>query len=68
MVLPDGRGPELVERLLERKPGLRIVLSSGYSDARSDWRAIQERGYPYIQKPYALSDLLRAVSEVLKKP
>lgn len=44
VVLPDGRGPELVKRLLKCKPGIRVLLSSGYPDEKSDWRAIQGSG------------------------
>ncbi len=67
VVLPDGRGPQLLERLLERKPRIRALFTSGYSDEESDWGAIQEKGLPYLQKPYLLSDLLKAVSEAKMK-
>ncbi len=67
VVLPDGRGPELVEQLLERRPGINVLFTSGYNDERSDLGAIQEKGIPVLQKPYLLSDLLRAVNEVMKK-
>jgi CheY-like chemotaxis protein len=31
VVLPDGRAEELVDRLLAPRPGLKVVLSSGYA-------------------------------------
>ena len=31
-----------------------------------DWRAIQDSGYPYVQKPYSLSDLLEAMKVALE--
>jgi DNA-binding NtrC family response regulator len=66
-VLTDGRWPELVERFLERRSGIRVLFTSGYSGEKPDWSAIQETGVPVLQKPYLLSDLLRAVSEAMKK-
>ena len=65
VVLPDGSGPELVEQLLSRKPELRVLLSSGYTDERSEWEEILEKGFRYLQKPYILPDLLRTIREVL---
>ncbi len=66
VVLPDGRGPELVKGLLEHRPGIRVLFTSGYSAGDSDGRALLEGEYPYLQKPYQLSDLLKAVHEALK--
>ncbi|MBM4325221.1 MAG: response regulator [Deltaproteobacteria bacterium] len=67
VVLPDKSGIDLVEELLSRKPGLKILLTSGYTDQKSQWSVIKEKGYCFIQKPYNLNDLLRVVREVLDK-
>lgn len=67
VVLPDIRGPKLVEQLLKQKPGIRILFTSGYSDEKSDWQTIQQLGYPYIQKPFTSYDMLKAVKEALEK-
>ncbi len=67
VVLPDGRGPKLVEWLLKRKPGIHVLFTSGYSREKSNWRAIQEGGYQFLPKPYLLPDLLKSLREVLKK-
>jgi len=65
MVLPDGPGLGLVDRLLARQEGLGILLSSGYLDDRSQFVAAQERGFHLVQKPYTASTLLQAVHEAL---
>ncbi len=67
VILPDGRGPKLVDKFVAARPGLRILMTSGYSDQKSDWQTIRERGYNFLQKPYSLSDLLNAVKEILKQ-
>jgi PAS domain S-box-containing protein len=68
VVLPDGNGLELVEQLLEKQPGLRVLMASGYTDERSRWPTIQARGLRFIPKPYPVAMLLRTVHEVIMAP
>jgi signal transduction histidine kinase len=65
VVLPDTNGIDLVEQLLKINPKCKVLFSSGYTDQKSRWKIIQELGYPYLQKPYALNKLLKAVSDSL---
>ncbi|MFH1927889.1 MAG: response regulator, partial [Chloroflexota bacterium] len=65
LVLTDGSGLKLAQRLLDLRPDTSVIFTSGYSAEKTDWRVIQEEGYPFLQKPYSLSDLLGVVSEVL---
>jgi len=67
VILPDERGPRLANQFLKIKPGIKILFASGYTDDKSDWRAIREGGHLFLQKPYSLSDLLKGVRETLKK-
>jgi two-component system, cell cycle sensor histidine kinase and response regulator CckA len=67
VVLPDKNGIELVETLQKMKKGIRILLSSGYTDHKSQWPLIQEKGYRFLQKPYTLTELLTVLREVLAK-
>jgi len=67
VVLPDGSGLHLVDELLSRKPTLKVLLSSGYTDDKSRWAIIREKGFPFLQKPYSLIDLLRVVQAVIQQ-
>ena len=67
VVLPVKSGLQLVEQLLSRTPELKVLLTSGYTDQKSQWPVIREKGYRFIQKPYGLTDLLRAVREVIEQ-
>jgi len=67
VVLPEKSGIQLVEQLLSRTPELKVLLTSGYTDQKSQWSVIREKGYRFIQKPYALTDLLRVVREVIEQ-
>ncbi|MHC1568084.1 MAG: response regulator, partial [Candidatus Syntropharchaeia archaeon] len=66
VVLPDGSGIQLAEEFLSKKPGLSVILSSGYTDHKSQWSLIREKGYPFLQKPYTLRDLLKAVKDAVQ--
>ena len=66
IVLPDKGGLQLVDELLSHKPDLRVLLSSGYSNEKSQWQAVRESGFRFLQKPYDLPDFLRAIREVLE--
>ncbi|MDA8165002.1 MAG: ATP-binding protein, partial [Desulfobacteraceae bacterium] len=65
VVLPDQSGVDLVLELRRRKPGLKVLLSSGYIDDKSRLGVIHQQGLPFLAKPYAVSGLLQTVREVL---
>jgi len=67
IVLPDGNGVELVERLVSEKPELRVLLASGYAEEIANWQTLEVKGYAFLQKPYAVSELLRGVRELLDR-
>ncbi len=59
MVMPDGMsGRVLSERLLEEKPTLRVVFTSGYTMGTGDDLRLAE-GVNYLPKPYEPGQLLR---------
>ncbi|MBN1781162.1 response regulator [bacterium] len=61
--LPDLTGIELVDQLIEKKKDLKILLCSGYTDEKSRWPIIRERGFRFLQKPYGFSELMEVMSE-----
>ncbi len=64
MVMPDGiSGRELAEQLKGRKPGLKVIYTSGYSSEvmGQDLGA----GVRFLQKPYPPPQLAQAVRECL---
>lgn len=67
MVLHDKTGIELIEALMERKPGMKALFSSGYMDIEKQWPVLCQRGFNFIQKPYEPPDLLRAIEAALNE-
>jgi PAS domain S-box-containing protein len=61
IVLPGMSGIDLVEGLLKRMPGLKVLLASGYTDQKSEWSQILDKGIPFLPKPYDVAQLLRHV-------
>jgi two-component system cell cycle sensor histidine kinase/response regulator CckA len=65
MVMPGLSGGETFDRLREIDPGIRVLLSSGYS-IDSQAREIIARGCEgFIQKPYDLKGLSRKLRAVI---
>lgn len=65
VVLPDRDGLQLADLCLAQAPWLPVLLTSGYTDYRSQWMLIRERGFRFLQKPFGLAELLPAVHEAL---
>ena len=67
VVLNDVSGIELAESLKAGKPDLNVMLSSGYTDHKSEIKTIAEKGYKLLQKPYSVDELLQSVKEIIIK-
>lgn len=67
VVLPDETGLSMIENLLKIKPDLKVLLTSGYTDTKSQWKMIQKWKFPFLQKPFTLVDLLQTVKQALER-
>lgn len=65
VVLPDTNGVQLIEKMQSIQPEIPFLLCSGYSNEKSRWSVINEKKYPFIQKPYSQYDLLNKIKEIL---
>jgi len=63
VVMPDGGGLEMAQRILEFDPKAKILFMSGYSDAVLEVQA--RNRFPFIRKPFLPDDLIRRIREVL---
>ena len=66
VVLPDGSGLDLARLVRELKPDLPIVLASGYTGEKSRVEEIVADGFHFLQKPYRVAELQRAIVRGLK--
>lgn len=68
MVMPEGvSGSELAERLRRKKPDLRVIYSSGYSQEIAGHDLTLENGFDFLQKPYHPMKLAELVRESLDR-
>lgn len=65
VVLPGLSGVELAEYMNEHFPDIKILLSSGYADEKSQLETIEKKGYPFVQKPYTAGVILRIIKDIL---
>jgi CheY-like chemotaxis protein len=65
MVMPQMSGAELFSHMKEINPGVRVVVSSGYSHDQEGQRMLQHGCLGYLQKPYAPETLCQLVRSVL---
>jgi PAS domain S-box-containing protein len=67
IALPDGTGPALFKRLVEKRSSLRVVYMSGYTDEMLVDQAALERAGGFLQKPFLADGLIRKVREALDR-
>ena len=65
VVMPGMSGPQLAERLLEARPGLRVVFMSGYA---KEAEGAVARGDAFLKKPFTPRRLGSMLREVLDRP
>ncbi|MFC4072777.1 hybrid sensor histidine kinase/response regulator [Actinoplanes subglobosus] len=65
VVLPGRSGPAVAAQLRERRPDLRVLFMSGYSDAELRRRYDIPPTTPIVQKPFTAVELLATVGEAL---
>jgi CheY-like chemotaxis protein len=65
MIMPEISGGETFDRLREINPGIKVLLSSGYS-LNGEAQTIMDRGCKgFIQKPFRIEKLSQKVREML---
>jgi DNA-binding response OmpR family regulator len=62
--MPGMTGPDLARELRRSRPGLRILLISGYSQGV----LMLDQGWNFLNKPFRPSAILAKVKDVLSKP
>lgn len=65
IVMPRMGGRELVWRLQQTHPSIRIILASGYADQDGALQMMEDLGVVYIAKPVDLHVLLDLVRDTI---
>jgi CheY-like chemotaxis protein len=67
VVMPGGSGPDLTSKLVERRPGLRVIYMSGYTDDAIVQHGVLKPGIAFLNKPFTSETLGRKIREVLDR-
>ena len=65
LVMAGQSGRDLANELRRRYPGIRVLFMSGYTEDSASRRDILQSGSPFLQKPFSVGDLAKAVREAL---
>ena len=65
IIMPGMNGRALAEILLKRRPQLKILFTSGYTEEVIAHHGILRDGVHFLSKPYSMQNLARKVREVL---
>jgi PAS domain S-box-containing protein len=65
LIMPRMSGRQLAELIAASRPGIRVLLMSGYAEEEVSGRGPRESGVAFLQKPFNPTELVRRVREVL---
>jgi PAS domain S-box-containing protein len=65
IIMPGMNGKELAEKILERRPGLPVLLISGYPADVIAKHGLLREDIPFLEKPFVSSVIANKVSELL---
>ncbi|QEO18000.1 nitrogen regulation protein NR(I) [Acetobacter vaccinii] len=68
VVMPDGSGLDLIPRIRQTRPDLRIVVMSAQSTLTMAVKAMQRGAFEYLAKPFDLAELQAVVARALTAP
>lgn len=67
VVMPGMSGPALAERVVSLRPNIRILYTSGYTDAATIPGGLRP-GVGFLVKPFTAEALTQKVREILDQP
>ncbi len=65
VVMPGASGPELTRQLVERRPALKVIYMSGYTDAAIVQHGVLASGIAFLHKPFTSEAVGLKIREAL---
>ena len=65
VIMPGMSGKKLVDLIRKKKPGLKVLFMSGYSEDQISKQGVLDKEINFIQKPFAPMDLVKRLREIL---
>ncbi|HOI96485.1 MAG TPA: response regulator [Syntrophobacter fumaroxidans] len=67
LIMPDMGGGEVFDRIKEMRPGLKVLLSSGYNVDGQAGRILDRGCDGFIQKPFDINQLSAKIKDILQQ-
>jgi FixJ family two-component response regulator len=67
VVMPGTSGVELATHLVERRPAMKVIYMSGYTEEAIVQHGVLNPGVVFLQKPFTSETLGRKIREVLDR-
>jgi len=68
VVMPQMDGNELVNRITQLKPDIKVIFTSGYNNDAISHYGVLDPNITFLQKPFSPGTLIAIVREVLDRP
>jgi CheY-like chemotaxis protein len=65
VIMPEMNGYDLARRLVDRKPGTKVLYTSGYLENDTVNKIVLDEKVSFLQKPFTPIDLARKIRESL---
>jgi len=67
VILPGMNGKALADRLVQCRPSMEVLFTSGYTEDLIGHHGVLDEGIHFIGKPYTIDVLARKIREVIEK-
>jgi CheY-like chemotaxis protein len=67
VVMPGASGPELTRQLTDRRPGLKVIYMSGYTEDAIVHHGVLNPGIAFLHKPFTSDTLGQKIAEALDR-
>jgi len=68
VIMPDENGLDLVPRIRQLRPDLRVIVMSAQNTLMTAIKATERGAFEYLPKPFDLKDLIQIVERALVEP
>ena len=65
VVMPGASGPALARQLMEKRPGVKVIYMSGYTEDVITQHGVLQPGIAFLHKPFTSDTLGRKIRDVL---
>ncbi len=66
VVMPDANGLDIIPRIREERPGLKVIVMSAQNTLLTAVKATERGAFEYLAKPFDLSKLVETVERALE--